>query len=67
MRRSKKGKAFWGCSNYPECDFISWYKPLPEPCPNCGHKYLEDKPLKSGHIKQCPKCKHKIEVEPQHK
>ena len=64
MRRSKKGKAFWGCSNYPECDFISWYKPLPEPCPNCGHKYLEDKPLKSGHIKQCPKCKHKIEVEP---
>jgi len=67
MKRSKKGRTFWGCSNYPACDFISWYKPLPEPCPNCGHKYLEDKPLKSGHIKQCPKCKHKIEVEPQHK
>ena len=63
-KRSKRGKSFWGCSKYPECDFISWYKPLPEPCPNCGNKYMEDKPLKSGHIKQCPKCKHKIEVEP---
>ncbi len=63
MRRSRKGRTFWGCSNYPTCDFISWYKPLPEPCPSCGNPFMEDKPLKSGHIKQCPKCKHKIEVE----
>ncbi len=63
MRRSRKGRTFWGCSNYPTCDFISWYKPLPEQCPSCGNPFMEDKPLKSGHIKQCPKCKHKIEVE----
>lgn len=32
LRKSKKGKAFYGCSNYPECDFISWYKPTGEFC-----------------------------------
>jgi DNA topoisomerase-1 len=62
MRRSKRGKTFWGCSRYPECDFISWYKPVLEPCPHCGNPFMEDKPLKSGHIRQCPKCKHKMEV-----
>jgi DNA topoisomerase I len=60
---SRKGRSFWGCSNYPECDFVSWNKPLAEPCPQCGNPYLEDKPLKSGHIHQCPKCKYKVEVE----
>jgi DNA topoisomerase-1 len=62
IRRSKRGKTFWGCSKYPECDFISWYKPVLEPCPHCGNPHMEDKPLKSGHIQQCPKCKHKVEV-----
>jgi DNA topoisomerase-1 len=63
MRRSRRGKSFWGCSNYPECDFVSWNKPVLEKCPNCGNNYMEDKNLKSGHIHQCPKCKHKIEIE----
>jgi DNA topoisomerase-1 len=35
-RKSKKGRIFYGCSRYPECDFVSWDKPLPEPCPQCG-------------------------------
>ncbi|HZQ10442.1 MAG TPA: type I DNA topoisomerase [Anaerolineae bacterium] len=35
-RKSKKGRIFYGCSRYPQCDFVSWDKPLPEPCPNCG-------------------------------
>jgi DNA topoisomerase I len=60
---SRKGRSFWGCSNYPDCDFVAWNKPLAEPCPQCGNPYMEDKPLKSGHIHQCPKCKHKVEVE----
>jgi DNA topoisomerase I len=61
-RRSKKGKSFWGCSNYPECDFMSWNKPVLEPCPQCGHHYMEEKALKAGTVRQCPKCKHKIEM-----
>ena len=35
-RKSKKGRVFYGCARYPECDFVSWDKPLPEPCPTCG-------------------------------
>lgn len=41
LRKSKKGKAFYGCSNYPECDFISWYKPTGETCKECGSYMIE--------------------------
>ncbi len=34
-RRSKKGRLFYGCSQFPKCDFASWDKPLPQPCPQC--------------------------------
>ena len=35
-KRSKKGKKFFGCSNYPNCDFVSWNETIKEPCPKCG-------------------------------
>ncbi len=35
-KRSKKGSKFFGCSNYPECSFMTWDDPLKENCPNCG-------------------------------
>jgi DNA topoisomerase I len=35
-RRSKKGRLFFGCNRYPECDFTAWNRPLPTPCPVCG-------------------------------
>ncbi len=35
-RRSKKGRTFYGCANYPKCDFVSWDRVIPEPCPVCG-------------------------------
>jgi DNA topoisomerase-1 len=35
-RRTKKGRIFYGCSNYPECEFTSWKMPVSVPCPNCG-------------------------------
>jgi DNA topoisomerase-1 len=35
-RKSKKGRVFYGCSRFPHCDFVSWDKPINEPCPNCG-------------------------------
>ncbi|HHV63497.1 MAG TPA: type I DNA topoisomerase [Peptococcaceae bacterium] len=41
VRRSKKGRKFYGCSNYPECEFISWEKPAPLPCPQCGGFMIE--------------------------
>ncbi len=35
-RRSKKGRKFYGCERYPECDFVSWNKPIKTPCPECS-------------------------------
>jgi DNA topoisomerase-1 len=35
-RKTRKGRVFYGCANYPECDFTSWKLPLPKPCPACG-------------------------------
>lgn len=36
VKKTKRGRVFYGCSNYPECDFVSWYLPTTEKCPNCG-------------------------------
>ncbi|NLO82804.1 MAG: type I DNA topoisomerase [Clostridiales bacterium] len=36
VRRTKKGKKFYGCDNYPECDFVSWNMPTEKKCPECG-------------------------------
>jgi len=35
-RKTRKGRVFYGCVNYPACDFTSWKRPLPTPCPLCG-------------------------------
>jgi len=35
-RKTRKGRTFYGCANYPNCDFTSWKLPLPRPCPQCG-------------------------------
>lgn len=40
-RRTKKGRPFYGCSNYPECNFISWQKPSQKDCPVCGTRMVE--------------------------
>lgn len=36
VRKTKKGRIFYGCSNYPNCDFVSWNEPVNEKCPQCG-------------------------------
>jgi DNA topoisomerase I len=65
-RRSKRGKTFYGCNRYPECDFVAWNKPIAEQCPQCGHAYLVEKWTKAGGTIQCPNsgCKYKRAVAP---
>ena len=41
IRKTKKGRRFYGCEEYPECDFMSWQKPVQKPCPNCGNFMVE--------------------------
>ena len=52
LRKSKKGRSFYGCKNYPECDFVSWDKPTEERCPDCGG-VLYEKTNKSGSTLYC--------------
>ena len=42
LKKTKKGRKFYGCSNNPECEFMSWQKPSVERCPECG-SYLVEK------------------------
>ena len=40
-RKTKKGRRYYGCESYPECDFMSWQKPSEKKCPKCGGYMLE--------------------------
>ena len=64
-RRSKKrGKAFFGCENYPNCDFVCWDKPVKDKCPECGFEGAEAKSNKTrGHYRKCLKCQNEWDVE----
>lgn len=58
-RGGKSGKSFYGCENYPNCDFVSWDKPLEEKCPECGAYMVEAKFRYGGKpYKKCsnPEC-----------
>ncbi len=48
-RRSRKGRTFYGCANYPKCDFVSWDRVIPEPCPVCG-SYVVAKSRRGGNV-----------------
>ncbi len=65
-RRSKRGKVFYGCLKYPDCDFVLWNKPVPEPCPQCGAPFLLEKSTKrEGLVRYCNEesCEYKVPVE----
>lgn len=61
-RRSKKGRIFYGCDRYPECDFVSWDRPSTKPCPVCSSMMVE-KRSKQGTKLQCTSCDHVEMVE----
>jgi len=58
-RKSRgRGKEFYGCTNHPECDFISHFKPINQNCPKCGWFLVEKYDKKNGNYKACinPDC-----------
>ncbi len=61
-RRSRRGKIFYGCSQFPKCEFATWDKPIDKTCPQCGAKILLEKTTKKeGTILTCPskECSYK--------
>jgi DNA topoisomerase-1 len=55
-RHNKKGKLFYGCDKFPKHKFAINYRPLPEPCPNCGQLLVD-----AGKYVRCRKCKYRNE------
>ncbi|MEA5007915.1 type I DNA topoisomerase [Clostridium tyrobutyricum] len=61
LKRSRKGRKFYGCSNYPDCDFVSWFEPTNELCPECGNYMVKKYNKSKGSFLECSnsECKHK--------
>ncbi|MBS3680061.1 type I DNA topoisomerase [Ornithinibacillus massiliensis] len=54
-RKSKKRRVFYGCDRFPECDFVSWDKPIARPCPKCDSLLVEKRLKKETQI-VCTNC-----------
>lgn len=59
VKRTKKGRIFYGCSSWPECNFTSWKRPLAQPCPKCGGLLLEAR----KDAAQCQSCHEIVPLE----
>ncbi|MEL7568844.1 MAG: type I DNA topoisomerase, partial [Dehalobacterium sp.] len=56
-RKGKRGRTFFGCSNYPTCEYVSWDKPTGEACPQCGTMMVEKMGKNKEKTVICPNCK----------
>jgi DNA topoisomerase-1 len=59
QRKSRKGRTFFGCSHYPECDFTSWKRPIAPPCPNCQGTLV----IANKRTAQCMQCEEQFPLE----
>ena len=65
-KTSRKNRKFYGCENFPACDFVSWDRPVDERCPKCG-SYMTLKRNSKGeqwHLCANETCRHRVEVQP---
>ena len=62
-KKSRFGKVFYGCSNYPQCDNAVWSKPYAFDCEKCGSSVMCEKfSKKNGKQLQCPACRHTVDL-----
>src|SRR5690606_6328843 len=59
-RRSKRGRVFYGCERYPECDFAAWSKPTGESCPECGGVMVVAN--RNATLQKCQTCNHRMAI-----
>ena len=64
-RISRKGRKFYGCEKYPECDFVSWERPVADKCPVCGGRMVFKAGPKGACFHVCvnENCRHRVQVE----
>ncbi len=55
-KKSRRGKVFYSCNDYPKCKYAIWDPPLKEACPECEWPIITLKSKKSGDVKKCPSC-----------
>jgi DNA topoisomerase I len=67
QRRTKRGRMFYGCNRYPDCQYTLWSKPVPVPCPNCQASFLvEQGSTRKGKFLRCMRegCGYESAAEP---
>ncbi|MEQ8154053.1 MAG: type I DNA topoisomerase [Clostridiaceae bacterium] len=64
LKRSKKGNKFYGCSSYPECDFVSWHEPAKEKCEKCQSAMVYRYSKSKGRYLECTnsECGNKVQL-----
>jgi DNA topoisomerase-1 len=62
-RRTRRGRTFFGCLRYPDCDYSVWNRPVAVACPSCGFLGMEQRQTKAtGAFQRCLKCGHEVPV-----
>ncbi|UCG39145.1 MAG: topoisomerase DNA-binding C4 zinc finger domain-containing protein, partial [bacterium] len=63
VRRTRRGKTFYGCSSYPACKFALWDEPRAVPCPACGFKVMTHRATRKGDVLVCADktCGHRVQ------
>ncbi|MEW5994341.1 MAG: type I DNA topoisomerase, partial [Candidatus Zixiibacteriota bacterium] len=63
-KQARNRRVFYGCSNYPKCNFASWDQPVKTPCPVCDHPFMVIKSSRAkGEYLRCPQCSHEMSPE----
>ena len=65
-KKSRRGKVFYSCSEYPRCKYALWHKPIDKPCPECGAPFVTEKVTKrhgTEHVCASETCTWKEQIE----
>jgi len=64
-RRSRRGRTFYGCSEYPTCKYVLWQRPVAEACPKCGAAFVTERTVRGRLLQRCARgaCDFEREVE----
>jgi DNA topoisomerase I len=64
-RRSKRGRAYFGCANFPTCRFVVWQRPVATPCPKCGAPFVTQRGVRGKRFAACWRegCDYRREIE----